>query len=306
MATEYDIVILGGGPAGMTAALYAARSRLNIIVLEKMAPGGQMALTDQIENYPGFSPGVTGFELTQKMEEHARFQGAEIGYAEVSAIRGGDGRHIVETSEGDYIAKTVIIASGAMPKKLDVPGEAEFIGRGVSYCAVCDGAFYKEKKVVVVGGGDSAVDEAHYLTRFASKVTIVHRRDQLRAIKSLQERAFADPKIEFRWDSVVERIEGGPVVQRVVLRNVKTGELSELPTDGVFVYVGLVANTDFLPPEIQTKWGHIVTDDDMATSVPGIFAAGDVRVKSLRQIITAAADGAIAAHSAEKYLEDLE
>jgi thioredoxin reductase (NADPH) len=303
MKTEYDIIILGGGPAGMTAALYAARSRMKVIVLEKLAPGGQMAITDFIENYPGFVPGVHGYELTQKMEDHARAFGAEVGYAEVYKIRQEDNRHVVETSEGEYIGKTIIIATGATAKRLGVPGEAEFIGRGVSYCATCDGAFYKDKKVVVVGGGDSAIDEAIYLTRFATKVTIVHRRCELRAIKVLQERAFENPKIDFQWNSVVDRIEGEPVVQQVVTHDVNTGEQTTIAADGVFVYIGLVPNTPFVPEGVQLEWGYIITAEDMSTGIPGIFAAGDVRVKTLRQVVTAAGDGATAAHSAEKYIE---
>lgn len=303
MATEYDIIILGGGPAGLTAGLYAARSRMKVVLLEKLAPGGQVAITDFVENYPGFVPGVQGLDLSQKMEEHARAFGVEVAYSEVYGIRTENHHHIIESSDGEYIGKTVIIATGATPKKLGVPGEAEFIGRGVSYCATCDGAFYKDKKVVVVGGGDSAIDEAIYLTRFASKVTIVHRRDQLRAIKVLQERAFANPKIEFCWNSVIDRIEGQPVVQQVHARDIKTGEIHVIPADGIFVYIGLVPNTSFVPEGIEMEWGYVVTNEEMETGIPGIYAAGDVRKKTFRQIVTAAADGAIAAHTAEKYIE---
>lgn len=301
----YDVIIVGGGPAGLTAALYAGRSLLSTLLLEKMLPGGQAATTDRIENYPGFPGGISGADLMQRMEEQAREFGVEIGSGEVNRLEVDKDIFKLYTDEGIYRGRTVILASGARERKLGVPGEEEFRGRGVSYCATCDGAFYKDKHVVVVGGGDSAVEEGLYLTRFASKVTLIHRRDQLRAVKSAQERAFANPKMAFLWDTVVEEIQGTRMVEKLRLKNVKTGQTSELAADGVFIYVGMEPNSEFLRGVVDLDPnGYVITDENMATSLPGVFAAGDLRRKPLRQVSTAVGDGATAAMAAERYLAE--
>ncbi len=300
----YDVIIIGGGPAGLTAGIYTKRAMLNALLLEKMGIGGQIIITDLVENYPGFLE-ISGADLARKFEEHAQKFGLETkSMVEVSGIEDKGKTKLVKTSEGDIEAKAVIIASGTMPKKLGAKGEMDFTGRGVSYCATCDGFFFRDKVVVVVGGGDSAITEAIFLTRMAKKVIIVHRRDKLRAEKINQERAFAHPKISFVWDSVVEEIEGKNVVEKVIVRNVKTNAISELKTDGVFIYVGLIPNTAFANIE-KDELGFIIANDKMETSARGIFAAGDCRVTPLRQITTAVGDGAIAAVSAEKYIEEL-
>jgi len=300
----YDLVIIGGGPAGLTAGIYARRALLNTLLLEKIGIGGQIIITDLIENYPGFQE-ISGGELARKFEEHARKFGLETrGMVEVSGIEDRGSIKAVKTAEGDIEAKAVIIASGTTPRKLGVKGEPEFTGRGVSYCATCDGFFFRDKVVVVVGGGDSAITEAIYLTKLVQKVYVVHRRDKLRAEKINQEHAFANPKISFVWDSVVEEISGKNTVEKVIVRNVKTNALSEIKTDGVFIYVGLIPNTAFANVEKDER-GFIIVNQKMETSVRGIFAAGDCRVTPLRQIATAVGDGAIASVSAEKYLEGL-
>ncbi len=300
--TVYDVVIIGGGPAGLTAGIYAKRAMLNALLLEKIGVGGQIIVTDLVENFPGFME-ISGAELAGKFEQHAAKFGLETkSLAEVTGIEDRGKTKIVKTYEGDIETKAVIIATGTTPKKLGARGELELTGRGVSYCATCDGFFFREKNVVVVGGGDSAITEAIYLAKVAKKVIVVHRRDKLRAEKINQEHAFANPKISFIWDSVVDEIAGKPVVEKVVLKNVKTNELSEVRTDGVFIYVGLIPNTGFADVKKDER-GFIITDDCRATSVKGIFAAGDCRVTPLRQIATAVGDGAIAAVSAERYLE---
>lgn len=300
----YDVVIIGGGPAGLTAGIYAKRAMLNTVLIEKQGIGGQIIITDMIENYPGF-PEISGAELSAKFEEHAHKFELEIkSMVEVIGIEDKGNTKLVRTSEGEIITKAVIIASGTTPKKLNVKGEEEFRGRGVSYCATCDGFFFKDKEVVVVGGGDSAVTEAIFLTKMAKKVYVIHRRDQLRAEKINQKRAFANPKINFVWDCVVEEIVGSKLVEKVVLRNVKTGEISEIKTDGVFIYIGLSPNTSFVDVEKDER-GFIKVNHRMETSIKGIFAAGDCRVTPLRQVTTAVGDGAIAAVSAEKYIEEL-
>lgn len=301
----YDTIIIGAGPAGLTAALYAARGKLKTLIIEKLASGGQAATTDEIENYPGFIDGITGPELSLNMEKQALRFGAEKLAARVDKVENFSKYKKVFTSKGDFLAKTIIIASGAAPKLLDCPGELEFRARGVSYCATCDAAFYEGANVLVVGGGDAAVEEACYLTRFAEKVSLVHRRNALRATKVVQERAFGNNRLNIIWDTVVQEISGDDVVEKVVLRNVLTDEITELPVEGVFIYVGLEPNTAFLKDLIDLdKKGYIKTNEDMHTNIPGIYAAGDVRVKSLRQVITASADGSIAAVQAEKYIEE--
>ncbi len=300
----YDIVIIGGGPAGLAAGIYVKRAMLDALLLEKMSAGGQIIITDLIENYPGFLE-ISGAELAQKFEEHALKFGLEIkSMMEVTAIEDRGKTKIVKTTDGDIETRAVIIASGTTPRKLCINGELNFTGRGVSYCATCDGFFFRDKVVVVVGGGDSAITEAIYLTKMAKKVIIVHRRDKLRAEKINQEHAFANPKISFVWDSVVEEIAGKQVVEKVIIRNVKTNEISEIKTDGVFIYVGLIPNTGFADVK-KDEWGFIIASDKLETSVKGIFVAGDCRVTPLRQITTAVGDGAIAAVSAERYIERL-
>ncbi|HHW54957.1 MAG TPA: thioredoxin-disulfide reductase [Firmicutes bacterium] len=300
----YDVVIVGGGPAGLTAGIYVARSKLKAILLEKGLPGGQIATTEHIENYPGYTAGA-GYELTAIMEEQAKGFGLEIAMAEGTGVQLGGPEKIITTNQGEYRARTVILAPGSSPRKLDVPGEKEFIGRGVSYCATCDGPFYEGLTVMVVGGGNAAVEEANYLTRFAQKVYIVHRRDALRATKVVQERAFANEKIEILWDSVVAEIRGNETLEQVLIKNVKTGQITPVTVDGLFVYIGFIPNTAFLKGQVEMdEAGYIITNDRMETSVPGVFAAGDCRQKLLRQVVTAAGDGAIAAFAAEKYLEE--
>ena len=302
---EYDIVIIGGGPAGLTAGIYTTRSLLKTVMLEKLMPGGQVSVTDELENYPG-TPNISGPELIIKMEKQATDFGLEIKSEEVLSIEPGAGNsgHIITSDSGTYKAKAIIITSGAQARPLGVKGEDTHIGKGVSYCATCDGAFFREREIVVVGGGDSAVEEAIYLTRFASKVTIIHRRDELRATKILRDRAFKNEKISFLWDSVVDEIEGDPLVQNLKVKNVKTGDITDYAANGVFVFIGFNPNSGFLPDTIKKdSQGFVVTNEDMLTTIPGVFAAGDIRSKLLKQVVTATGDGATAAFAAEKYIE---
>ncbi len=300
----YDVVIIGGGPAGLTAGIYVKRAMLDAVLLEKMGVGGQIIVTDMVENFPGFLE-ISGADLAAKFQSQARKFGLEMkSMIEVDAIEDKGNTRIIKTTEGNIETKSVIIASGTTPKKLGAKGEIEFTGRGVSYCATCDGFFFRDKVVVVIGGGDSAITEAIYLTKMAKKVIVVHRRDELRAEKINQEHAFSNPKISFVWDSVLEEIVGKTIVEKVILRNLKTNAASEVKTDGVFIYVGLIPNTKFADVK-KDEWGFIIANDRMETSVKGIFVAGDCRVTPLRQIATAVGDGAIAAVSAERYLEGL-
>lgn len=302
----YDVIIIGAGPAGMTAAVYASRANLNTLMLERGVPGGQMSDTEAVENYPGFDS-ILGPDLANKMFEHSQKFGAKYAFGDVKEVKDhGDYKEVI-TGDKTYKAKAVIIATGAEHRKLGVPGEEEYAGRGVSYCAVCDGAFFRDGEIAVIGGGDSAVEEGMYLTRFAKKVTIIHRRDQLRAQKILQERAFQNEKIEFIWDTVVEKINGKDgKVSSLTLKNVKTGETKEFETDGVFIYIGTDPLSEpFKSLGIVNEDGYIPTNENMETKVPGIFAAGDVREKELRQIVTATGDGSIAAEAAIKYIESL-
>ncbi|MCZ6700991.1 MAG: thioredoxin-disulfide reductase [bacterium] len=304
-ANRYEFIIIGGGPAGLAAGLYAARSRMKTVCLERLTPGGALATTEDVENYPGFRA-ITGPDLVEKMLEHAKDFGMELSYSDASSIELDGTDRIVHTDEGLIVAKAVLIASGAKINKLGVPGEEEFAGRGVSYCAVCDGAFFRDQDVVVVGGGDAAIDEGLYLTRLVETVTVIHRRDQLRASKILQERAFANEKVSFMWDMVVREIHGNGMVKEILLENVNTAEQSVHPTEGVFVYIGSKPNTDFVKGLVEMdEAGHIITDLHMQTSVPGIYAAGDVRIDSYRQAVTAGGDGCTAALAAEKYIESL-
>ncbi|TCS81781.1 thioredoxin-disulfide reductase [Tepidibacillus fermentans] len=302
----YDVAIIGAGPSGMTAAVYTSRANLKTVMIERGIPGGQMANTEEIENYPGFDS-ILGPELANKMLDHAKKFGTEYAYGDVQEIVDGTPYKIVKTGNGDYKAKAVIIATGAKPRLLGVPGEKELSGRGVSYCAVCDGAFFKGKELVVVGGGDSAVEEAVFLTKYASKVTIIHRRDQFRAQKILQDRAFKNEKIEYIWNTTVEEILGENRVEGVRIKNKVTGEVKDFPAQGVFIYVGMDPLTEpFKKLGITNEAGYILTNDNMETKIPGIFASGDVREKTLRQVVTATGDGSIAAMAAQHYIESLE
>ncbi len=302
-----DIIIIGGGPAGLTSAIYSARALIDTIVIEKMLPGGQPILTTFIENYPGFPDGISGPEFAERLESQARKFGAKIISSQpVIEVSKEENSFIVKTESDSFEGKAVIVATGTSPRKLGVPGEDVFTGKGVSYCAVCDGAFYKDKVVAVVGGGDSAIIEAIYLTRFASKVYVIHRRNQLRAEKILQDRAFSNSKIFFIWDTVVQSIEGDKKVELLRLKNVKTEEISELYIDGVFIYIGSNPNSSIVKNLVNLdENGYIITDSFMRTNVPGLFAAGDVRSNTFRQLATAVGDGAIAANSAEGYLGGL-
>lgn len=302
---KYDCIIIGAGPAGMTAALYAARANLNTLLLERGIPGGQMNNTAEVENYPGFDS-ILGPDLALKMYDGINQFGVEHGYGNVVEVKDHHDYKEVITDDASYEAKVVIIATGCEHRNLEVPGEAEYSGRGVSYCAVCDGAFFRNKKLIVVGGGDSAVEEAIYLTQFADEVKIVHRRDALRAQKIIQDRAFANEKISFIWDSVVEEIKGDDQkVTGVQIKNVKTGETYEEAADGVFIYVGLIPLTQaFTSLGITDDAGWIVTDERMQTKIPGILACGDARQKHLRQITTAVGDGGIAGQQAYQFIEE--
>jgi len=304
---NYEVIIIGGGPAGLSAGLYTSRARLSSLLLEKMGVGGQIADAERVDNYPGFPEGISGFELGQLMHQQATKYGLKTLLAEVTGIELQEGQKVVKTTEGNFTAKAVIIASGSERRKLGIPGEEKFTGKGVSYCATCDAAFFKEQPVAVVGGGDAAITEALYLAKFASKVTVIHRRDQLRASRILQEKAFSEPKMEFLWNTVVEEIEGRDLVQRIKLRQVKTGEKSTLDISGTFISVGLKPNTDYLKGVLPLDAaGYIITNDKMETEIPGIFAAGDIRHNSTRQAITAAGDGATAAIYAEKFITEVD
>jgi thioredoxin reductase (NADPH) len=304
----YDCVIIGGGPAGMTAAIYTGRAKLKTLILEEKAIGGEIVVADIVENYPGFPKGISGADLTAAMEEQARSFGAEICEVGARGIEFDGENKIVNTTDDRRIsAKTVIIAAGTENVKLNVPGEKLFTGRGVSYCAQCDGAFFRDKEIIVVGGGDTAIGDAIFLTRFAKKVYVVHRRDKLRAEKILQERAFSIPTIEFIWDSVVTEIKGRKTVEAVTIKNLKTGNIFTKKIDGVFIFIGTKPNTAFVKDIIALdENGYIITNEDMETNQPGIFAAGDIRAKTVRQVATAVGDGAIAGSSVQKYIERLE
>lgn len=307
----YDVIILGAGPAGLSAALYAGRACLKTLLIEKAMPGGQITLTNDIENYPGqLLEGESGFSLTERMGQQADKFGVERAYDEITQVDFSGAEKVLTGASGEYRARTVIIATGAHPKPIGCENEAQFAGRGISYCATCDGAFFRDLPVYVVGGGDSAVEEAIYLTRFARKVTIIHRRDQLRAVKGIQEKAFANEKLDFLWNTVVEQVNGDMALSEMTLRNVVTGETSVIRASeadgmfGLFGFVGYAPNSALFEGKVEMAQGYIVADENMRTSVPGVFAAGDVRVKSLRQVITAAADGAIAAMQAARFIED--
>lgn len=302
---RYDVIIIGGGPAGLTAGLYTSRARLKTLLIESGVFGGQMKTTDLVENYPGFPDGISGSELGRLMEEQAKRFGLESLQDEVVEVKLEGNTKKVLTQEGAYLSRALIICTGTEYRKLGVPGEEEYRGRGVSYCATCDGPFFQDGKVIVVGGGDSALTEALFLTKFVRELYIVHRRDALRATKIYQERAEANPKIKFIWNSVVQAIKGDSIVRLVTVKNVKTGETREIEADGVFLFIGLVPRTQFLKGLVSLdENGYILTNENCETSVRGIFAAGDCRKKLLRQISTSVGDGATAAFAAEKYLEE--
>lgn len=303
-----DLVIVGAGPAGLSAAIYGMRAGIDLVVLEKLAPGGQVMTTYEVENYPGFVDPVPGWELMSNMENQARRLGAEIVSVELSSIRRDEDENCFEIAAagGDPVrARAVICATGASLLKLGVPGEAEFTGRGVSYCATCDAAFFKGRVTAVVGGGDTALEEALHLTRFASKVYLVHRRDAFRGAKLLQKRVMENAAIEPVYNSKVRSINGSGKVESITLENTKTGAASDLPVDGVFIFIGYRPNTEYVPGEILNDYGEVMVDMRMRTSIPGLFAAGDLRGESIRQIVAAAADGATAALSAYEYLESI-
>ena len=313
MSRIYDMIVLGAGPAGLTAGLYGGRGRRSVLIIEKGQDGGQIATTSELENYPGqLLEGETGPSLVARMTEQAAKFGCERASDEIKAVDLGGEVKKLTGSKGEYLCKALIIATGAHPRLIGCKNEEELRGRGVSYCATCDAAFFEGLQVYVVGGGDAAVEEALYLTKFARRVTIIHRRDELRAAKSIQEKAFANPNIDFMWDTVVESVGGEELLSRMTVKNTKTGELTTIEADaedgifGLFGFVGLLPDSDLFSGMINMENGYILTDEDMRTSLPGVFAAGDVRKKSLRQVITAAADGAIAAMQAEHYISNME
>ncbi len=306
MKNEYELVIIGGGPAGLTAGLYAAMARRKTLLIEKSGLGGQIALAEKIENFPGFPDGIRGMELAELMERQVARFGLETRYAEVTGLASQGTHYVIKTTDGDFLTRAVILAAGSEHTKLGVPGEEEFLGHGVSYCATCDANFFQEQVVAVVGGGDTALTEALYLTRFASRVFLIHRRNEFRAARLLQERALAEPKITTVWDTVVQRALGEGNVRELELRNVKTGKVSPLKVNGLFVAIGVRPNTSFLKGVIKLdEAGQIVTDSRLATDRAGIFAAGDIRSDSRRQAIVAAGDGASAALFTEVFLRGL-
>ncbi|MEN6411307.1 MAG: thioredoxin-disulfide reductase [Veillonellales bacterium] len=311
MSKLYDVIILGSGPAGLAAGIYSGRSRLSTLIVEKGQDGGQIAITDLIENYPGqLLEGESGPTLIARMTQQAKKFGVDRVSDTIKEVHLLGNEKEVVGAKGTYKAKSIILATGASHRPIGCKGEQKFQGRGVSYCATCDASFFEDLDVYVVGGGDSAVQEALYLTKFARNVTVIHRRDELRAAKSLQEKAFANPKIHFFWDSLVDEVGGDDIVQWMIVRNKKTGETRKVEASeedglfGVFGFIGLVPTTELFEGQVEMENGYILTDDDMHTNIEGVFAAGDLRKKSLRQVITAAADGAIAAMQAEKYLSE--
>lgn len=304
MNRSYDMLIVGGGPGGYTAALYAARAGMRVAVLEKLSAGGQMALTHQIDNYPGFPEGIDGFELGMRMQQQAERFGAETAYVQVMEMDLQASPKVIKTNEGAYYGKTVVLATGANPRKLGLPNEEELVGRGVAYCAACDGMFYKGKTVVVVGGGNSAAADALLLSRVAEKVIVVHRRDQLRATKIYHEPLMNAPNVSFLWNSRVKEVLHGQKVTGVIVEDVHTGEETQVDCQGVFVSIGRTPATELVAGQLELDdGGYILADETTRTSIPGVYAVGDVRTKQLRQIVTAVADGAVAVHMAEQELE---
>ena len=307
----YDIVIIGGGPAGLAAGLYAGRAKMDTLIIEKQKFGGQILITDEIENYPGSIEGETGPSLMARMVAQADKFGCERVEDTITEVELEGEVKIIKGSKGEYRGRSVIITGGEVHKYIGCPGEKELTGKGVSYCATCDAAFFEDLEVYVVGGGDAAVEEAMYLTRFARKVTLIHRRDELRAARSIQEKAFANPKMDFMWNTTVEEIKGDGIVESMVVKDTKTGETREIFADeddgtfGIFVFIGYTPSSAIYEGKVDMERGYILTDEDMKTNIPGVFAAGDIRKKSLKQVVTAAADGAIAAVQASEYIEEL-
>jgi thioredoxin reductase (NADPH) len=299
-----DLIIIGGGPAGLTAALYAVRARLKTLLIEKMVLGGMVSTTFSIENFPGFPEGISGMELSDRMQDQVRRLGLDILWGNALSVKNKKNHREIQVESKILTSKTVIIATGTEAAKLRVPGEDEFRGRGVSYCATCDGPFYKDKNIMVVGGGNAAIEEALFLTRYAQKISIVHRRDKLRAERIFAERVLSNPKIYLFWHSTVEEIKGKEKVEEAILKDLSTNKKNKVPIDGIFIYIGSKPNSEMVKDIVKLdSKGFILADENMKTSIPGIFTAGDVRAKSLQQIVTAAADGAIAADSARKYIE---
>ena len=302
MKRIYDMIILGGGPGGYTAALYAARAGLSVLVLERLSPGGQMALTSAVDNYPGFPEGIDGFELGMRFQQQAERFGAVTEYAEVRSLDLLAEPKVLHTSSGDYHSRTVVIAAGAGPRKLGLPNEEPLTGRGIHYCAHCDGMFYRDKVVALVGGGNSAAAEALHLSRVAKKVILIHRRDTLRATKIYHEPLMAQNNIEFRWNSAVSELLGENRLSGIRVRDLRSGDEEDLEVSALFVSIGRKPSTDLFADQLELEDGYIRADESTKTSIPGVYAVGDIRTKALRQIITAAADGANAAHAAEGYL----
>ncbi len=303
MEKIYDVIIIGAGPAGMTSSIYASRANLDVLMVEKKYPGGQMLSTAEIENYTGYE-NITGPDLSEKMFEHSKKFGTDFVFGEIKKVKIENNIKILEISGKTYKAKSIIIATGTQARLLGIEGEKEFTSKGVSYCAVCDGAFFKGKNVVVIGGGDSAIEESLYLANLVNKVTVVHRRDELRAQKILQDRAFKKKNIEFCWDSIPVKINGEKKVTGIEVKNVKNNETKKIEAEGIFIYIGMIPQTEvFKDLNILDEKGYVIADENMLTSVEGVFVAGDVRQKEIRQVVTATSDGAIAAQSAYKYIE---
>lgn len=304
MEASYELIIIGAGVAGLTAAQYGARANLKTLVIEEMAPGGQALLIDLLENYPGIAEPISGYDLGERMRVQAESFGAEFLTTSVLKVSKSEAGFAIETSDGVFRAEAVIVATGARHRRLDIPGEEAFIGRGVSYCATCDGPFFKGKKMLVVGGGDSACDEAMYLSKLSASITMVHRKDRFRAQKALAERVLSNPNIRVVFNSVALEIKGSKKVESVLLKDLVTGETREEAFDAVFVFVGSDPNVALVPDAAKDETNSIITDERMASSIPGLFAAGDVRVSPFRQIITACSDGAVAAHAASQYIDE--
>lgn len=305
---KFEVAVIGGGPAGLTAALYLLRARRKVLLVEKLSPGGQVLLTEKIENYPGFPEGITGFELADAFAAQVeKYEGLHKHFGEVKKIEVGDKYHTLHLEESTVQVKALVVASGARWRKLGVPGEQELAGKGISYCAICDGNFFRDQVVACIGGGDTALEESLYLSKIVKKIYLIHRRDKFRGTKIYQEKVLANPKIEVIWDSVVEEFKGQENLEKVVLKNVKNGNTSELEVSGAFIFIGVEPNSEFLPPEVKKdERGFVLTDSEMQTNIKGIYAAGDIRAKNCRQVSTAVGDGACAGFNVANYLEQLD